>query len=616
MNPLPLLGACLALVAVARQEEPAAPPPLELRDHARLSAELHAIANAHAGLAEVLKLGTSRGGRALEALRLAGAGHETERSRPAILLVANLDGARVYASAVALQHARALSDGYDTDPKIKALLDSTTVFVVPRANPDAAEARFATPRFEQRASGPGVDDDRDGRQGEDPPSDVDGDGMIAWMRVPDPDGEWREDPTDARALVKADPVKGEAGVYRLWPEGRDLDHDERVAEDAPLDARVDRNFPAGWEQHAKDAGVFPTDEPETRALCDFVLDHPELSLVVVYDDQDTLVADLKGINDDAPRVKRIPPEGILDSDAKLLGELGKRYRKLTEATAKADGDDEGSFTRWCYEQRGLLTLAATLWDLPQEAKKAAEGKDDEKAEDKGDAKAEDGKDGASADTAPAPEKPSEEPEGGKTKKAGKDGKKDDEPKPSDDAKRLKWIDSAEPEEAWRFVAWRPFSHPELGSVEIGGLAPYARLEPPADESGAIAAKHLAWFLTLGELLPRVRVAECTREVLGEGLARVTAVIQNDSYLPLLSRSALRTDTTRPAKVRLLLPSAGKLLGGETQELLEDLPGSGGRHEFTWLVQGPEAMEIAVSVETTHAGTVTAQARPKQAEEKR
>lgn len=619
MNPLPLFGACLALVAAARQEETPAPPPLELRDHARLTAELHAIASAHAGLAEVLKLGTSRGGRAIEALRLAGAGHESERSRPAILLVANLDGARVYASAVALQHARALSEGYDTDPKVKALLDSTTVFVVPRANPDAAEARFATPRFEQRASGPGVDDDRDGRQGEDPPADVDGDGVIGWMRVPDPDGEWREDPTDARALVKADRVKGEAGVYRLWPEGRDLDHDERVAEDAPLDARVDRNFPAGWEQHAKDAGIFPTDEPEARALCDFVLDHPELSLVVVYDDQDTLVADLKGIGDDAPRVKRIPPAGILDSDAKLLGELGKRYRKLTESTAKAEGHDEGSFPRWCYEQRGLLTLAATLWDLPLEAKKAAEEKGDGKAGDKSEEKSEGEKDGESAAEAAASEKPSEEPGSGKGKKGGKDGKKDDEPKPSEDAKRLKWIDSAGPEEAWRFVPWRPFTHPELGAVEIGGLAPYARLEPPAEESGAIAARHLAWFLTLGELLPRVRVAECTREVLGEGLARVTAVIQNDSYLPLHSSSARRTDTIRPAKVRLLLPEAGKLLGGEAQELLEDLPGSGGRHELIWLVQGPEAMEIAVSVETTHAGTVTARALPKEAknaEEKR
>jgi hypothetical protein len=612
MPVLPLHWAFCAAVSVAQDASP--PPALPLRNHAELTSELKAIADAHADLVQLLKLGESRGGRALEALRLAGAGAAEDKARPAILLVANLDGARVYSSAVALQHARALAERYATDEAVKTLLDSTTVFLVPRANPDAAEARFTSPRFEQRASGPGVDDDRDGRAGEDPPADLNGDGLITWLRVKDPDGEWMPDPTEARALVKADRNKGERGVYLLWAEGRDADGDEKVAEDAALDARADRNFPGGWEQHAKDAGVFPTDEPETRALCDFVLAHPELALVVAYDDQDTLVAEVKGVGDDAPNVKRIPPEGVLESDAKVLNELGKRYRKATEGAAKAEGNDKGTFARWCYEQRGLLVLSAALWEIPLEEKK--EDKKEEK----------ESKDGASADgaekaEAPAegekkPEAPKEEEAKGEDdkkgdkKKDGKDGKKDDEPKPSDDAKRLKWIDAAGAEEAWRFVAWSPFEHPELGPVEIGGLAPYARLEPPAAESGVIAQKHLAWFLTLGELLPRVRIAECTREKLGEGLQRVTAVIENDSYLPFLSRSARRTETTRPAKVTLVLPQAGKRLGGGVQELLYDLPGSGGRMEYNWLVQGPEAMEIAVTVETTHAGTVTSQAAEK------
>ena len=45
-------------------------------------------------------------------------------------------------------------------------------------------------------------------------------------------------------------------------------------------------------------------------------------------------------------------------------------------------------------------------------------------------------------------------------------------------------------------------------------------------------------------------------------------------------------------------------------------GSGGRKEYTWLVQGPDAMEIAVTVETPHAGTVTKQAQEKKATEKK
>ena len=610
----PLHWALCAVVSAVQDASPS--PALELRNHAQLASELKAIAGAHADLVQVLKLGDSRGGRAIEALRIAGAGAVEDEARPAILVVANLDGARVYSSAVALQHARALAERYASDEKVKAFLDSTKVFVVPRANPDAAEARFTTLRIEQHASGPGVDDDRDGRMGEDPPADLNGDGIVSWIRVKDPDGEWREDPTDPRALVKADRNKGERGVYLLWPEGRDADHDERVAEDAALDARVDKNFPGGWEQHAQDAGVFPTDEPETRALCDFVLGHPELALVVVYDGQDSLVGEVKGVADDAPNVKRIPPEGVLESDAKLLNELGKRYRKATEGEVKAEGGDKGTFSRWCYEQRGLLALSAALWDIPLEEKKKDEKKEDNQEEEQGE---NEGAVGAGDEEKPAQaaaeaekkpdeaQKAEEKPEGDEKKK----DKKDDEPKPSDDAKRLKWIDAAGAGEAWRFVPWTPFEHTELGPVEIGGLAPFARLEPPATESGAIAQKHLDWFLTLGELLPRVQIAECTRERLGEGLQRVTAVIQNDSYLPLLSRSARRTETIRPAKVRLVLPEAGKRVGGNVQEFCTDLPGSGGRAEYKWLVQGPDAMEIAVTVETTHAGTATSKAAEKQ-----
>jgi len=621
---LPLCGACLVLTVLA-QEEPAAAPPLELRDHARLSSELERLAAAHPDLVELHRLGESRGGRAIDALRLAGAGAAGDPGRPAILLVANVDGARVYSSAVALEHARALADGYEKDAKVRALLDTTTVFVVPRANPDAAEARFATPRFEQHASGPGVDDDRDGRQGEDPPADVDGDGVVTWIRVQDPDGEWRLDENDERAMAKADRVKGERGAYVLWPEGRDTDGDERVAEDAPLDARVDRNFAAGWEQHTPEAGVFPTDEPETRALCEFVLAHPEISLVVLYDAQDTLVGEVKSVGDDAPAVKRIPPTGVLESDAKLLGELGKRYREATGTKAKAEGGDGGTFGRWCYEHRGLTTLATTLWDIPLEEPDKSGEKVGEKSE--GDESDKGGEEGGAAGAQAAAESQAPPRGGGGGGAGGRRGfrggrggggppsasapRKDDTARFADDARRLKWIDAAGPEEAWRFVAWKAFQHPELGAVEIGGLAPYARLEPPAAESGTIARAHLDWFLTLGELLPRLRVAECTRERLGEGVVRVTAVVENDSYLPLLSRSAMRTRTIRPAKVTLRLPEAGRRLAGDARELLEDLPGSGGRHEYTWLVQGPAEMEIAVAVESTHAGTATAMAQEKQ-----
>jgi hypothetical protein len=293
---------------------------------------------------------------------------------------------------------------------------------------------------------------------------------------------------------------------------------------------------------------------------------------------------------------RIPPEGVLESDAKLLGEIARRYREATGSTVKAEGGERGTFARWCYEQRGLWTLSAALWDISLEPPEPPEEPAADGAQ-AGEAGQEAGEEAAAQQ---APAAPAEEPAVKDEPRKGKG--KDDEPKPSDDAKRLKWIDAAGAAEAWRFLAWKPFEHPELGPVEIGGFAPFARLEPPAAEGAEIATKHLEFVLDLGALLARVEIAECTREELGEGVTRVTAVIENPGFLPLLSRSGRRTETTRPAKVVLVLPEAARLLGGERQRLLSDLPGSGGRQEYQWLVHGPAQMELGVSVESAHAGS--------------
>src|SRR5690606_32922390 len=146
----------------------------------------------HTNLCELVPVGTSRDGRAIEALRI---GTQDEQGgRPAILVVAALEGPMAYTSALALHHARELTGGYGSNESITALLDRTTVYVIPRANPDACEARQETPLAERRATGHGVDNDRDGRNGEDDVADVDGDGVVAWMRYEDPEGTWIVDP--------------------------------------------------------------------------------------------------------------------------------------------------------------------------------------------------------------------------------------------------------------------------------------------------------------------------------------------------------------------------------------------------------------------------------------
>lgn len=545
------LTLALAPAALAQTEEP-----LELLSHKDLQVAIQRLANRHSEHVTVLPVGSSREGRKIDALRLA-AGERTA-GRPAILVVANLEGPRAYTSAIALEQARELAEGYGEDEAITRLLDSTTVYFVPRANPDATEARFARPLAETEASGHGIDNDRDGRSGEDGPSDVNGDGLITWMRVPDPAGTWIEDPNDPRALVEADAALGERGRWKLVREGLDSDRDESVCEDPEHDAIVNRNFPADWEEHVARAGLYSTDEPEARALIEFVLTHQDIAAVVVYGAQDNLVEVPKGIPDDAPASKRVPKKGVYESDVATLKKLSESYARITESKAKGSNDDAGSFQLWCYAHRGLVTLNAVLWEVPLDE---------------------------------LPEE--EEGEGEKPAR-----------KPSDDAKRLAWIDLQE-DDVPRFVDWQPFEHESLGPVEIGGFAPYARIEPPAAELRGLADRTGEFLIELGASLPRVAIASCTATDLGGGLLRIEAAVVNDSILPFRTRSAERNRRVRPARVSLTLPTSATLLSGSRRDLLGELDGLGGRAEYTWLVSGVRVNSITVTVDTDHASSATA-----------
>jgi hypothetical protein len=387
------------------------------------------------------------------------------------------------------------------------------------------------------------------------------------MRVPDPDGEWMADPADPRATIRADRKAGQRGIWKLVREGRDSDHDEEASEDAEHDAVVNRNFPHGWREHAPEAGVFATDEPEARDLCQFVLEHRDIALVLVYGEQDDFSGKPKTAKDDAPFAKRLPPEGLPETDAALLEELGKRHKKLAKVHGENEGDDAGTFQAWCRYDRGIWTASLALWSIPLDSKGKA-----------------------------PPEPPPAEPPKGE-KKEGE--KKDDEPKPSDDAKRLLWVD--EKGETARFLPWKKFAHPELGEVEIGGWAPYAKAEPPESERDAIAAGELDFLVSASDVLPRVRTSECTAVDLGGGVWQIDAAVVNEALLPLASVAGRRSDVVRPRASRSRCRRRRASSPGSREQLVRDLPGSGGRKELRWLVLGAAPSTLAVEVDSDYAG---------------
>jgi len=163
-------------------------------------------------------------------------------------------------------------------PSNQHLLATRTVYLCPRLNPDGAELALADRPRHIRSSTrryPFEEDPVDGLRVE----DVDGDGRVLFMRVPDPHGGYKKCEQDPRLMVARRPGEFGGEYYRLMPEGTLINYDGltiNVNKD-PEGLDLNRNFPAAWRQEFEQvgAGAYPASEPEVKAMIDFVLAHPE-----------------------------------------------------------------------------------------------------------------------------------------------------------------------------------------------------------------------------------------------------------------------------------------------------------------------------------------------------
>ncbi|MSR48083.1 MAG: hypothetical protein EXS13_13670 [Planctomycetes bacterium] len=625
----------------AASATPLAPALSSWHDFAALRSELDALVDGRREVARLVIYGKSRAGRELWCIELGMIDHPQRERLPALLVVAGLDGQHLVGTAVVLDHAKRLLDGYGTDAAITKLLDEHLVYLVPRANPDGAEAAFAEVKRELRGNLRPIDDDRDGQVDEDAPEDLNGDGVITQMRWHDPAGTLIADPENPRLLRPADALKGERGYWKTGVEGIDRDGDGEYGEDGPGDGVPNRNFPQRWQEFDAAAGRVPMDEPESLALGQFLLDHPAIAITLVYGVHDNVAVDAKGDSGgEAPaagggasaggvgggfggfRMNRSMPAGIVRDDQGLYGEVATRYRKTTGVTSKALLEaDDGAFVPFSYFQFGIPTFAAHLWSPPLDVKApeaAKEPSNEGAAAGNGGVAPPEKKVEATPEAKPEGEAEVAAPavgarEGGGGGRRGRGGGGPDGGGPgggggsgaggaakvdADDAKLLLWNDHAMGGSA--FVPWTPARHPTLGEVEVGGWRPYARANPPLDQVAELAKKHSDFLIELGALFAQLRLGELKVENLGGDLFRVTAAVVNDGWMPSLSSMAERNRRPKSARLDLDLGSA-KLLQGQVRHTWSRIEGSGGRREVKWLLQAEPGTEVLLRLWSEKAG---------------
>ena len=260
----------------------------------------------------------------------------------------------------------------------------------------------------------------DDQADEDGPDDLDGNGFITEMRVKDPAGEWIPVEGEPRLMRKADPSKGEKGIYKLYVEGIDNDGDGDFNEDPAGGANIGITFPHLFRPWTATGGRWPGSEPETFGIMKFAIDHPEIAMTFAFGSTNMCLQPPAGgrqgsfdanaikipeamagrLGADASRtysMKEIiemvrplaPPgfeitEGIiasflglgavvnpLEEDLKFYKELSEKYKEFLKAN-KLDAKrldppqpKDGSFELWSYYHLGVPTFSMDLWTLPE-----------------------------------------------------------------------------------------------------------------------------------------------------------------------------------------------------------------------------------------------------------
>ena len=421
------------------------------------------------------------------------------------------------------------------------------------------------------------------------------------MRVPDPKGEWIVDPQYPRLMRKADPARGEAGRYRLLLEGTDDDDDGQVNEDPPGGIDDDRNWPHLFESGTIGVGIYQLSEPETRALAQFVVDHANIALAIVYGRHDNIVKvpKDKGRGPDGRSYRQLHPDDIA-----IYEHISELFRERTGLKHSPGSRPEGALYAWLYAQRGIPTFAVCPW-YPVDANNARPPQN---------------KPPAASQPQTGPAKKTQQARASRAKKIKRAERSRDPLLRRVEATKegIAWLSYAEAR-GEGFIDWHAFDHPTLGRVEIGGFAPYFLTTPPAGELPKLAEAQYRFVEALGDLLAAPRFAEPKVTHAGGNVWQVEVRLTNDGYLP--THLAISRHIRNPQIViRPQLP-AERIVGGPRLARVPNLPGSGKLVVRRWLITGKPGEKVTfrmfnrtfgeqlLTVELTDAAGAGTEGRP-------
>lgn len=534
-----------------------------------LDAHAAALAAALPGWVRLETLGHSRQGRPILMLVL-GQNDGGQDRRPGFWLDGGTHAAEWTGVIAALYAASRWAVALVEDERARAWFARHTVYVVPCMSPDGYQAMFeGQPYLRSTLRPPREGQVRSGLE----PADIDGDGVVRWMRWRDVAGTHVPD-AEAPGYMRPRRVQDDPqDAWFVCTEGQFIAWDGQRWTEAPLRFGHDlnRNFPAHWapfSMFGMDGGAYPLSEPESRAVVEAFAARPRIAAALT---NHTWTGALLT----QPYRANSPLD---DGDIELMEALGQQavegtgYRVIRvhpDFTYDASQPIIGVWADSMATTFGVPGFTLELWDPYAAA--GTEVKDPARFF----------------------------------------------RKPDPAINRALFRHFAQAEGA--LSPWRPSLHPQLGPVEIGGLDVQRTVRNPPEsllktecERGFLVAERLRLAL------PRVEARAGVREGL------IELVLENQGALPTSAlRRGEQIGAAPPVSASLALGEGLTLLAGPEDQplahldgwgnalgpftsspLYPQLPGRGHRAVARWWVRGQGEAKIRWSGGRGGAGALT------------
>ncbi|HOW09635.1 MAG TPA: M14 family metallopeptidase [Bacteroidales bacterium] len=470
-------------------------------------------------LVSLYDVGLSYEGRPILQMTVTNKKTGKDTDKPAAFFEGGRHSGEVTGSECVMWMARYLLSNYGKDPEITHLIDSRAIYLKPVNNPDGHNLYLSTLQSNRSTVRP-EDNDGDGLLDEDAPEDIDGDGMILTMRWKDEKkGNLIPDPKDSTGRIMKRVPAGK-GIYLSATEGIDNDGDGRLNEDGIGGLDLHRNYPENWRPSTEKtgrgytqggSGGYPLSETETRAVVEFLLTHPNISVV---NSMDTSVPMHLRPPSTSPSAERMYPEDL--AWYKTFDAIGKKLTGYEKAGDVYDDYGSGTplfghgpdFGYWYY---GAIWYGDEIWN------------------------------------------------GARYRDFNNDGV-------TDQLDMLIWDDTENNGEG--FIEWKPARHPVYGDIETGGFVtkffsqnpPARHLEPWIRNEGLFNVEMIKYLPELEWDKAEVKKIKTFKADSADYQLKIR--IRNTGKLPTALKQAYLVKIVRPDRLELEFDSAA--MAGEKQ----------------------------------------------------